>query len=170
MLRRTWCRRLARSNRLIADARQRIEIQKEFISQLEHKKRSTDRALARLRRGGHPGDGAESPLPAQLWRPTVSGPQSTSVPVQQVEGEEHPQLDLPTIQLALSGAPTLRPSGPRAGPWVSTYLIVRLDARCSAVSASYIASSSDGAKPATCRQCPSHPVRLTPQRYPWRSR
>ena len=50
MLRRTWYRRLARSNRLIADARQRINIQKMLISQLEHKKRSTNRAFARLRR------------------------------------------------------------------------------------------------------------------------
>jgi len=49
MLCRTWYRRLARSNRLIADARQRIEIQKVLISQLEHKQRSTNRAFARLR-------------------------------------------------------------------------------------------------------------------------
>jgi hypothetical protein len=50
MLRRTWYRHLARINRLIADARQRIDIQKMLICQLEHKKRSTIRAFARLRR------------------------------------------------------------------------------------------------------------------------
>jgi hypothetical protein len=49
MLRRTRYRRLARINRLIADARQRIEIQKVLISQLVRKKRSTNRAFARLR-------------------------------------------------------------------------------------------------------------------------
>ena len=49
MLRKTWYRQLAGSNRLIADARKRIEIQKLLISQLEHKERSTDRAFARLR-------------------------------------------------------------------------------------------------------------------------
>ena len=49
MLRWTWYRRLARINRLIADARQRIEIQKVLISQLVHKKRSANRAFARVR-------------------------------------------------------------------------------------------------------------------------
>jgi hypothetical protein len=80
MLRRTWYRRLARSNRLIANARQRIEIQKVLISQLEHKKRSTYRALARLRQfeaALHFLDEQRevilvkvrrSPLPAELWR------------------------------------------------------------------------------------------------------
>jgi hypothetical protein len=50
MLRRTWYRRLAKSNRLIADARQRIEIQKVLISNLEREERGTRSALARLRR------------------------------------------------------------------------------------------------------------------------
>jgi hypothetical protein len=49
MLHRTWYRRLARINRLIADARRRIEIQTMLISQLVHKKRSTNTAFARLR-------------------------------------------------------------------------------------------------------------------------
>jgi hypothetical protein len=80
MLRRTWYRRLARSNRLIANARQRIEIQKVLISQLEHKKRSTYRAFARLRQFEAALHFLEeqrevilvkvrrSPLPAELWR------------------------------------------------------------------------------------------------------
>jgi hypothetical protein len=49
MLHRTWYRRLARVNRLIADARQRIEFQMVLINQLAPKKRSTNRAFARLR-------------------------------------------------------------------------------------------------------------------------
>ena len=80
MLRRTWYRRLARSNRLIADARQRIEIQKVLISQLEHKKRSTNGAFARLgrfvvdlrlledQRGIILAKVRRCPLPAELWR------------------------------------------------------------------------------------------------------
>ena len=50
MLHRSWYRRLAKSNRLIADARQRIEIQKVLISKLEREERGTRSALARLRR------------------------------------------------------------------------------------------------------------------------
>jgi hypothetical protein len=49
MLRRTWYSRLARTNRLIAERRQRIATLKVHISQLEHAERSTGRALARLR-------------------------------------------------------------------------------------------------------------------------
>ena len=49
MLRRTWYRRLAMTNRLIADARLRIEIQKVQISQLTQKTKSTRKALARRR-------------------------------------------------------------------------------------------------------------------------
>jgi hypothetical protein len=49
MLRRTWYSRLARTNRLIAEARQRIAILKVHITQLEHEEQSTGRALARLR-------------------------------------------------------------------------------------------------------------------------
>jgi hypothetical protein len=49
ILRRTWYRRLAGINRLIAEARQRMESQNAHISQLEHAKRSTSRACARLR-------------------------------------------------------------------------------------------------------------------------
>jgi hypothetical protein len=49
MLRSTWYSRLARTNRLIAEARQRIATLKVHISQLEHEERSTSRALARLR-------------------------------------------------------------------------------------------------------------------------
>ena len=49
MLHRTWYRRLARTNRLIAEARQRIAILKVHISQLEHAERSTSRVLARRR-------------------------------------------------------------------------------------------------------------------------
>ena len=85
MLHRTWYRRLARSNRLIANARQRIEIQKALISQLERKERSTYRAFARLRQFEVALHFLEdqrevilvkvrrSPLPAELWRvPGVS--------------------------------------------------------------------------------------------------
>lgn len=50
MLRRTWYRQLAKSNRLIAAARQRIEIQKVLISNLEREERGTRSALALLRR------------------------------------------------------------------------------------------------------------------------
>ncbi len=49
MLRRTWYRRLARINRLIVEARERIAIQKALIS-LEREERGTRCALARLRR------------------------------------------------------------------------------------------------------------------------
>jgi hypothetical protein len=49
MLRRTWYSRLARTNRLIAEARQRIALLKVHITQLEHEGQSTGRALARLR-------------------------------------------------------------------------------------------------------------------------
>jgi hypothetical protein len=57
MLRRTWYRRLARSNRLIADAQQRIEIQKELISQLEH-----GQSFCAAKARGHPGEGAAVPV------------------------------------------------------------------------------------------------------------
>jgi hypothetical protein len=50
MLRRTWYRRLARINRLIAAARQRIAMQKALISTLEREERGVHSALARLRR------------------------------------------------------------------------------------------------------------------------
>ena len=80
MLRRTWYRHLARINRLIADARQRIEIQTVLISQLVHKKRSTNRAVARLKqfevelrllvdqRGVILVKVRRSPLPEEIWR------------------------------------------------------------------------------------------------------
>jgi hypothetical protein len=80
MLRRTWYRRLARINLLIADARRRIEIQVVLISQLVHKKRSTNRAFKRLRqlevelrllvdqRGVILVKVRRSPLPEEIWR------------------------------------------------------------------------------------------------------
>ena len=50
VLRRTWYRRLARSNLLIVDARQRVAMQKALVSNLEREERGTRSALARLRR------------------------------------------------------------------------------------------------------------------------
>ncbi len=98
MLRRTWYRRLARINRLIAAARQRIEIQKVLISQLVRKKQSTNRAFARLRQFEvelHSlVDQREvilvkvrrSRLPAELWR----APGVRPTPVQRFPAAEWP--------------------------------------------------------------------------------
>jgi phosphatidylserine/phosphatidylglycerophosphate/cardiolipin synthase-like enzyme len=98
MLHRTWYRRLARINRLIADARRRIEIQTVLISQLVHKKRSTNRAFARLRqfevelrllvdqRAVILAKVRRSPLPEEIWR--ASGVRPT--PVQRFPDPESP--------------------------------------------------------------------------------
>jgi len=98
MLRRTWYRRLAWINRLIAAARQRIEIQKVLISQLVRKKQSTNRAFARLRQFEVElhllVDQREvilvkvrrSALPAELWR----APGVRSTPVQRFPAPEWP--------------------------------------------------------------------------------
>jgi hypothetical protein len=98
MLRRTWYSHLARSNRLIAEARQRIEIQKVLLSQLEQKKRSTNRAFARLRqfevelclledqRVVILAKVRRSPLPAELWR----APGVKLTPIQRFAASEWP--------------------------------------------------------------------------------
>ena len=49
ILRRTWYRRLASINRLIAEARQRVKRHQAFISNLKFEEPSTCRAFARLR-------------------------------------------------------------------------------------------------------------------------
>src|SRR5262245_64522317 len=48
-----------------------------------------------------------------------------------------------------------------------TYVTFRPDTRCSAVSALYIASPTDGAKPPSCCQFPNHVVVMTAQTCPW---
>ena len=50
MLRRTWYRRLARTNLFIVEARQRVAMQKALVSSLDAEGRGTRCALARLRR------------------------------------------------------------------------------------------------------------------------
>jgi hypothetical protein len=50
MLRRTWYRRLARTNLFIVEARQRVAMQQALVSNLEHDERCSRSALARLRR------------------------------------------------------------------------------------------------------------------------
>jgi hypothetical protein len=86
MLRRTGYRRLARINLLVAEARQRIAIQKALISTLEREERGIHSALARLRRSEVLLELLEdrrevilenvrmSPLPAELFvkRATIS--------------------------------------------------------------------------------------------------
>ena len=69
-----WYRHLARTNRLIVEARERIENLKARISELEDEELSTGRATARLHRfevnaaiderppRSHSGEGAELPL------------------------------------------------------------------------------------------------------------